>query len=108
MKPDDKVFLRYIGGRFKDFRENVGYSRREAADMIGITMRTLASYERGEREPSMDTAIKMAGVYKTTFTRLTDYKNIFNNFRRSDNIISFSDWTEGNRDDGERLQKHTV
>lgn len=57
------------------FREDAGYSRKEAAERIGISARTLASYERGEREISMDTAIRMAMAYGTTFTKLTDYKN---------------------------------
>ncbi len=71
--------LKYIGTRFRKFRENAGYSRGDAAMLIGVTPRTLASYERGEREISMDATIKMAQVYKTTFTKLTDYKNVLNN-----------------------------
>ena len=69
-------FLKQIGVRFRKFREGAGYSRSDAAALIGVTPRTLASYERGEREISMETTIKMAEVYKTTFTRLTDYKNV--------------------------------
>ena len=74
----DNELLKYIGVRFRDFREKAGYSRNDAAVLIGVTPRTLASYERGEREVSMETTIKMAEVYRTTFTTLTDYKNVLN------------------------------
>ena len=76
MKKDNRVLLRYIGERLQTFREERGISRDIAADMIGITPRTLASYERGEREITMDCVEKMALAYKTTFTALTNYKNV--------------------------------
>ena len=76
MKKDNRVLLKYIGERLQTFREERGISRDMAADMIGITPRTLASYERGEREITMDCVEKMALVYKTTFTNLTNYKNV--------------------------------
>lgn len=76
MKKDYTDLLRYVGSRFQTFREKTGLSREEAAKEIGISSRTLAAYERGEREINMDTAQKMAVVYKTTLTNLTDYKNL--------------------------------
>ncbi len=105
MKENDRLVLKYIGNRFKEFREEVGYSRRDAADLIGITMRTLASYERGEREVSMDTTIKMAAAYKTTFTMLTDHKNVYNDFDADMYILSR---TGEYANDGKRLQEYTI
>ena len=78
MKRDNTILLKYIGNRFQTLREERGISRDEAADMIGVTKRTLASYERGEREITTDTVEKMAVAYKTTFTNLTNYKNVLN------------------------------
>lgn len=76
MKKNNKVLLKYIGERLQTFREERGISRDMAADMIGVTPRTLASYERGEREITTDRVEKMALAYKTTFTDLTNYKNV--------------------------------
>ena len=76
MKKNNKVLLKYIGERLQTFREERGISRDMAADMIGVTPRTLASYERGERENTTDRVEKMALAYKTTFTDLTNYKNV--------------------------------
>lgn len=70
--------LRHIGARIKCYRRELEYSRDMVAEHIGITPRTLAAYERGEREMSMETAIELARVYKTTLTRLTDYSNVIN------------------------------
>ena len=78
MKKNNKILLKYIGERLQTFREERGISRDMAADMIGVTPRTLASYERGEREITTDRVEKMALAYKTTFTNLTNYKNVLN------------------------------
>ncbi|MEE1351085.1 MAG: helix-turn-helix transcriptional regulator [Clostridia bacterium] len=105
MKESNKVLLQCIGNRFKEFREDAGFSRKEASDRIGITARTLASYERGEREVSMSTAIRMAAVYGTTFTKLTDYKSL-------DSCLCFECNTakevEGKAYDRQKLQEHAI
>ncbi len=68
--------LHHIGKRIKHHRRELGYSRDEVAELVGITPRTLAAYERGEREMSMEMAIELARIYKTTLTKLTDYKYV--------------------------------
>ena len=75
---DDKrqEVLRHIGARMKCHRRELSYSRDSVAERIGVTPRTLAAYERGEREMSMETAVELARVYKTTLTKLTDYQNV--------------------------------
>lgn len=78
MKRDNTILLKYIGNRLATFREERGITRAVAAEMIGVTPRTLASYERGEREINMGTVQKLAVAYKTTFTNLTNYKNVLN------------------------------
>lgn len=78
MKKDNAVLLKYFGNRFQTIREESGISRDMAAEMIGISKRTLASYERGEREMNIDTAKRMAIAYKTTISNLTNYKNVLN------------------------------
>lgn len=66
------ALVKYLGKRFRESREECGFSREEAADRIGITVRTLAAYERGEREPKAETAIKIAKAYRTNLTKLTN------------------------------------
>ncbi len=68
--------LRHIGERIKNYRRELGYSREYVAEYIKITPRTLAAYERGEREMSMETAIYLARLYRTTLTKLTDYTTV--------------------------------
>ena len=55
-----REILRHIGGRVKYQRRELGLSRDEVAKILGITPRTLAAYERGEREMSMEMAIELA------------------------------------------------
>lgn len=76
MKKDNSILMKYIGNRLQTFREERGINRDMAAEMIGVTPRTLASYERGEREITMDRVEKMAAAYKTTVTNLTNYENV--------------------------------
>lgn len=71
-----RAILYHIGERIKNYRRELGYSREYVAGYIKITPRTLAAYERGEREMSVKTAVDLARLYRTTLTRLTDYKNI--------------------------------
>lgn len=71
-----REILRHIGGRVKHQRRELGLSRDEVAKLLGITPRTLAAYERGEREMSMEMAIELAKIFKTTLTKLTDYRYV--------------------------------
>lgn len=74
------IVLKCIGCNFKKYRRMCGYSRQEVADMIGVSPRTLAAYERAEREISTELTLKLAEVYKTPFKRLVDYKEVKEEF----------------------------
>lgn len=54
---------RYI---LKRFRESKGFTRKFVAHTIGVKLRTYVSYESGERNPTLDTAIKIAFVLGCT------------------------------------------
>ena len=71
----DKM-LAYISKRLKNYRRAAGLSREEVSAELGISPHTLGAYERGDREIRMDKIIKLAELYDTTVTELTDYKNI--------------------------------
>lgn len=79
MDRERREILVHIGARLKSYRRRLGYSREEVGKRLGISGRTVAAYERGEREMSMDTAISFARIYQTSFSTLTDYNNILNN-----------------------------
>ena len=79
MRSYNSEILKTLGQRLKYFREQRNLSRRQVAEHIGVAPRTLASYERGEREASSDMIIKIADLYGVTFAKLTDYKNIMKN-----------------------------
>ncbi len=79
-----REILKYIGKRFSFYRERAGLSRVAAADRLCITPRTLAAYERGEREISAQMTVRMAQIYGVTLTKLTDYKNIMQNIHSDD------------------------
>ena len=81
MSMDRDKLLKYIGRRFSIYRFTQRLSREEAARALNISERTLASYERGEREISLNMAIKMAELYKTTFKKLVDYYNVLDELK---------------------------
>ena len=76
MKNENTKIIKYIGERIRAYRTDINMSRDKAAELLGISKRTLASYERGEREVTMPMLIKMAEIYRTTYTKLTNYENI--------------------------------
>lgn len=72
---DKEKIITYIGERCRYFRRHQGITIPEAADCLGVSTRTIEAYERGEREMTTDTAIRLAEIYKTTLTKLTNYRN---------------------------------
>jgi len=61
-KPIRETFSRNI----KKYREAKGKTLRELENEIGIAYSTLANYERGIREPSYDTLIKLADYFNVS------------------------------------------
>ena len=76
MKEENAIIRKYLGDRIHSFRVERSISRDSVAEKLGISTRTLASYERGEREISMEKLIELAKIYCTTYTNLTNYENI--------------------------------
>lgn len=75
MHIENKLMLKNIGLTFQKYRKARGYSRMYVADKLGVSERTLAAYERGEREIATNLTIKLAELYGTTFANLTGYKD---------------------------------
>ena len=58
-----------FGKRVLDLLENIGYTQREFATMIGVSEGALSRYLKDEREPKMEVIANMATALNTT----TDY-----------------------------------
>ena len=55
-----------FGERIKDLRESQKYTQQQVADALGVTQRTLAYYESGERSPNKEMLVKIASFYHVT------------------------------------------
>jgi transcriptional regulator with XRE-family HTH domain len=47
----------------KELRNKKGLSQEEIAKLINVTQRAYSFYETGNREPKIDTLIKLADIY---------------------------------------------
>ena len=56
-------FDSHLHTRLKEARELRGWSIAEAANMIGVTARTLSDWEASRKTPRMNRLMKTAGVY---------------------------------------------
>ena len=56
--------------KLRDFRQRLGLSQRELSEQVHIAEQTLFGYEKGTRQPSIETLIKLADFYHTTIDEL--------------------------------------
>lgn len=54
----------------KQMRNEVGLTQQQLADRVRVTVRTINSIERGEYNPSLVLAYKIARVFNTTVEEL--------------------------------------
>ena len=47
----------------KELRDKKGLSQKDIAKMINVSQRAYSFYETGNREPKIDTLIKLADIY---------------------------------------------
>ena len=58
-----------LGERLQKQRMNMKLSQKEAAISIGVSPSVLSNYENGERVPSLENLMALAGLYRCS----TDY-----------------------------------
>lgn len=58
-----------LGERLYSARTNCNLTRKQAAELIRVSETVIGFYENGNRQPSLDTLIKLASLYKVS----TDY-----------------------------------
>jgi transcriptional regulator with XRE-family HTH domain len=65
-----KGSMKDFGSRLRGLRTERGLSQRELADLVGIEVMQVNRYERGVNVPSIETAVKLAGVFQLTTDEL--------------------------------------
>lgn len=74
-----------INDRIKEARNKSGYTQEELGKLIGVAKSTVAGYERGSSEPSMDVLIKIMSVLEIDANYLwQDYYNEKEDFSADD------------------------
>ena len=61
-----------IGRSLTESRQRRGHTLKHAAELLDISVKTLRSYEYGERQMTVKTAARLAILYGTTVTKLLD------------------------------------
>jgi transcriptional regulator with XRE-family HTH domain len=62
--------------RIKKIRKQKGLSQTELGDRIGVSQQVITNYERGLREPDIETLLKIAGALDVTLESLIGEKPI--------------------------------
>ena len=60
-------------------RVNAGLTQKQVCDAIGISMTTIWMWERGDRLPSVDKAIRLAELYKVPLECINFAKKVESN-----------------------------
>ena len=59
-----------IGQRIKSLREELGLSREQFSNEVGITLSAVSMYENGQRIPRDEIKVKISRVLKTSIEAL--------------------------------------
>ena len=65
-----------LGYRLKTLRVNNQLSRKQVADLVGVSVSTVGLYESGERLPSLSVLVKLAAQYKTSVDYLLGVESV--------------------------------
>ena len=60
-----------MGAVLTGLRKEKKLTQQEIADKINVSQRTYAHYEKGDREPNIETMIRLADYYKVSLDYLT-------------------------------------
>lgn len=64
--------MRDFAQKVKDARSEKGYSQQELADLAGLSIRTILSYEKGEKKPRQGNLLKLAKALEVSTKFLID------------------------------------
>ena len=66
---EEGIYMAIISN-LKDIREDVGESQEDVANATGSCSRTIGRYERGERNPSLEIALKLTKHFEVSVEEL--------------------------------------
>ncbi len=61
--------------RFKEIREDRGFTQQELAEALHLTPATVSHYEKGNREPSLDVLVQIAEFLDVSVEYLLGFSN---------------------------------
>ncbi|MBQ6239355.1 MAG: helix-turn-helix transcriptional regulator [Firmicutes bacterium] len=64
--------MKSFSDKIKDARASLGLSQTEIAQATGVSVRSIAAYENGEKTPRQGTMLKLAKALQVSVTFLTD------------------------------------
>lgn len=68
--------LENLGDKLKTLRVNNQLTRKQVAELIGVSVSTIGLYESNERLPSIPVLVKLASRYKTSVDYLLNIDTI--------------------------------
>ncbi len=91
---DRKILL---ANSLKHFRRSKGYSQKQVAELLDISIATYSGYERGASEPDIETLVRLAYLYgvstdlllqKANLNMTTSNEGVFKSFKeQTDEMI---------------------
>ncbi|MGM8216584.1 helix-turn-helix domain-containing protein [Bacillaceae bacterium W0354] len=79
--------MNFFGERLKDLRDEFGFDQKDMGEKLNITSSAYGYYEQGRNEPSFETLIKIAKIFKVS----TDFLLGLSNTRKHPVYYSLSD-----------------
>ena len=76
-----------LGNKLKSARMNNNLSRKQVAELVGVTASIIGHYETGERVPSLPVLLKLSAQYKVSIDYLLD-NPVSNNTLSLDGLTS--------------------
>lgn len=67
---DIEAINRKLGNKLKRLRIDAGLSRKQLADMFGVTVSAVGMYEQGRRTPSDDIKVKYSMMFDKSIDEL--------------------------------------
>lgn len=71
--------------KIREFRVQNGLTQMELATIVGVSKQSISAYEKGEREPLVNTLAKIAIALGTTPNELIEFKRLHDEL--SENIL---------------------
>ena len=81
-----------MGNRIKELRLEKSISQQNLADKVGVTRQAISLFEKGDREPKLETWIKLSNFFKVPVSYLkgtSNYKADPSEFWKLDNFQNF-------------------